>query len=194
MANQKSDGRQEEEMTEDEKKDFQEFEDRWDEKFRVVGPEWNAKFYAKEFWLASRKSLREENKSLKSQIDINFQCLRFSGEERREVEGLTKKLMEENEKLRGELKDFRIIRDTLIDTREEVIDLKDRLKVSHAAHVDTMKQLTDKISELEARIFIKDKHLEAFGIMLNKAHAEIARLRGEVPDAGCRNIKRKERD
>ncbi len=164
-------------MTENEK-DIQEFEEafgkgRYGTRFSLVAQRADVisviKDWMLEMWLTSRQSLRgeitrlqgiidgyyilngdlslgatklrEENKSLKSQIDIDFQCLRFSGEERREAEGLTKKLKAENERLVG----------------QAVLWAK-------------------QAGKGQARI--------------HKLELEIARLRGESPDAGGKSLRR----
>ncbi len=49
-------------------------------------------------------------------------------------------------------------------------------------------ELREENGMLKGELAIKDKHLEAFGIMLDKACAEIDRLRGEAPDAGHNSL------
>ncbi len=77
--------------------------------------------------------------------------------------------------------------------REENERLREQanLWAAKAGQVDRRAlELWEENGRLKGELAIKDKHLEAFGIMLNKAQAEIARLRGEAPDAGGKSLRR----
>lgn len=71
--------------------------------------------------LAQLKQVQAENKSLRSQVEIDMQCLEMSGKERRDTEA-------ENKQLMAERKDIDRTVNAVMDENKRLIGLWEKLK------------------------------------------------------------------